>query len=128
MRTTVVPWASQYAAQLASKKPFSLMKNRWVKLWRVDALGTHTCFGQIEDAGPYVYDDAAYVFGTGNPRPRSTRSANAGLDVSPALRDCLHFDTLNDQDNRVSWQFVDGAAVPAGPWTIVVTTRQVNQG
>lgn len=128
VRLSVVPWASQYAAQLAGKAPFSLMKNRWVRLWRVDALGTHECFGQIEDAGPYVYDDAAYVFGAGNVRPRSTQAANAGLDVSPALRDCLHFDTLNDQNNRVSWQFVDRADVPSGPWTIVVTTRQVNQG
>jgi hypothetical protein len=127
MRLSVVPWAWQYTAQLAGKQPFSLMKNRWVKLWRTDSLGTHICFGQIEDAGPYVYNDAAYVFGSGDPRPKSTRAANAGLDVSPALRDCLHFTTLNDQDNKVSWQFVDDASVPGGPWTRVVTTRQVNQ-
>ena len=127
-RATVVPWASQFAAQLASKKgSFSLMKNHWVALWRTDSTGTRTCYAQVEDAGPYVYDDAAYVFGTGDPRPRSTRSKNAGLDVSPALRDCLHFDTLNDQNNKVSWQFVDSANVPSGPWTTVITTRQVNQ-
>jgi hypothetical protein len=104
------------------------MKNHWVGLWRTDSTGTHTCYAQIEDAGPYLYSDAAYVFGTNDPRPASKRSANAGLDVSPALRDCLHFDTLNDQNNKVSWQFVDAANVPSGPWTIVVTTRQVNQG
>jgi hypothetical protein len=127
-RATVVPWASQFATQLASKKAaFSLMKNHWVALWRSDSAGTHTCYAQVEDAGPYVYNDAAYVFGTGDPRPRSTKSKNAGLDVSPALRDCLHFDTLNDQNNKVSWQFVDAGSVPSGPWTTVVTTRQVNQ-
>jgi hypothetical protein len=128
-RAAVVPWASQFATQIASKKnAFSLMKNHWVALWRTDSAGTHTCYAQIEDAGPYVYNDAAYVFGTNDPRPASKRSANAGLDVSPALRDCLRFDTLNDQDNKVSWQFVDAANVPSGPWTVVVTTRQVNQG
>ena len=124
LRRSVVPWASRDAAQLAGPKPFSLMKNRWVKLWH----GTHTCYGQVEDAGPYVYDDAAYVFGTHNQRPRSKRANNAGLDVSPALRDCLHFDTLNDEDNKVGWRFVDRAGVAVGPWTRVITTRQVNQG
>lgn len=125
-RKNVVPWASQYAAQLAKGTQFSLMKNRWVALWRTDAKGTHTCYGQIEDAGPYVYNDAAYVFGTNDARPQSKQAANAGMDVSPALRDCLSFTTLNDQNNKVNWRFVEASAVPAGPWLTVVTTRQVS--
>jgi hypothetical protein len=30
------------------------MKNRWVELRK----GATTCYGQVEDAGPAVYDDA----------------------------------------------------------------------
>jgi hypothetical protein len=126
-RTTVVPWASQFAQQLAGPAPFSLMKNHWVRLWRTDSAGTHTCYGQIEDAGPYTYDDENYVFGSNDARPASRQADNAGLDVSPGLRDCLHFDSLNGDDDKVDWQFVNATSVPAGPWTIVITTSQVNQ-
>ena len=128
-RTKVIPWAGRYGAQLAAARragnPYSLMKNRWVRLWRTVGGRTLTCYGQIEDSGPYVYDDARYVFGTGDPRPQSREANGAGLDVSPAIRDCLRFAGLNDDASRVSWQFVERAAVPKGPWTRVVTTRQV---
>ena len=130
-RSTVVPWAAQDAAALRSRRPFSLMKNRWVKLWRTVRGVIYTAYGQVEDAGPYVYDDSAYVFGAGDPRPASPQARNAGMDVSPALRDYLHFggrsaaDRLNNDSNRVSWQFVDTGQVPAGPWTRIVTRRQV---
>ncbi len=128
-RSTVVPWAPAYATALAASqrtgRPFSLMKNRWVKLSRRVGKRTIVCYGQIEDAGPYVYDDAAYVFGTAGQRPRSARANNAGLDVSPAIRDCLRFPGLNDDRTKVSWQFVEASAVPPGPWRIVVTKRQV---
>jgi hypothetical protein len=128
-RTRIVPWAKQVAPALAAAeragRPFSLLKNRWVKLWRRVGGRTLTCYGQIEDSGPYVYDDAAYVFGAHDPRPRSRVARNAGLDVSPAIRDCLRFPGLNDDSTRVSWRFVERRDVPAGPWTRVVTTRQV---
>ena len=45
--------------------------------------------------------------------------------MSPAIRNCLHFPGLNDDRTKVSWQFVDAASVPPGPWRLVVTTRQV---
>ncbi|HKI91575.1 MAG TPA: hypothetical protein VJ986_04690 [Gaiellaceae bacterium] len=128
-RTKVIPWAPAYATALAASKrtgrPFSLMKNRWVKISRHVGKRTLVCYGQIEDAGPYVYDDAAYVFGTEGQRPKNTRASHAGLDVSPAIRDCLHFPGLNDARTKVRWQFVEARAVPPGPWRIVVTTRQV---
>jgi hypothetical protein len=124
-RTTVVPWAAADASQLAASartgQPFSLLKNHWVKI-------THrkrVCYAQWEDSGPYVYDDAAYVFGAGDRRPRSRLANNAGMDVSPAVRDCLGFSGLNNDENTVDWQFVAARAVPAGPWKRVVTTRQV---
>ena len=78
------------------------------------------CYGQIEDAGPAVYDDVDYVYGTA--RPKNTRFNGAGLDVSPALNGCLGFAELNGANDRVSWRFVDAADVPAGPWTRLVTS------
>jgi hypothetical protein len=98
----------------------SMMKNRWVKLTRNGV----TCYGQIEDAGPYQYDDYVYVFGTST--PKSKLANNAGLDVSPALRDCLKFNGWNNDENKVDWQFVEAKDVPAGPWKIIVTTSQIN--
>jgi hypothetical protein len=111
----VIPWAGDRT--WTSRE--SMMKNRWVKLMR----NGRTCYGQIEDAGPYVYDDAAYVFGSA--RPRSQQANNAGMDVSPALRDCLGFSGINNVSNQVDWQFVDDVDVPAGPWKQIITTRQV---
>jgi len=128
-RMRVVPWARRKAPQIEAAaregRPYSLLKNRWVKIQHRRDGRTRTCYGQVEDAGPYVYDDARYVFGDDDPRPRSHRAHNAGLDVSPALRDCLGFSGLNNDANRVDWRLVDRAQVPSGPWRIVVTTRQV---
>ncbi|MGH3771971.1 MAG: hypothetical protein ACRDRW_11350 [Pseudonocardiaceae bacterium] len=121
-RGSVVPWASApgYAGH-TSDPTISLMKNRWVKLRH----GAKLCYGQIEDAGPAAYDDAAYVFGAHDPRPANTRFNNAGMDVSPALNGCLGFAELNDENDRVNWQFVNDADVPAGPWRTLVTTQGV---
>lgn len=111
----VVPWAHEKEWS----KTESMMKNRWVRLSRNGI----TCYGQIEDAGPYEYDDHGYVFG--NNRPKNTLANNAGLDVSPALRDCLKFDGINNASNRIDWQFVDANDVPNGPWKEIVTTSGV---
>lgn len=123
-RARFIPWAHDrgYAGH-AHDTAFSYMKNRWVKLTR----DGRTCYGQIEDAGPGVYDDYRYVFGAGDPRPASRLYHGAGLDVSPALTGCLGFSELNGDDNRVNWQFVDAAEVPAGPWTRLVTTLGVSE-
>jgi hypothetical protein len=124
-RASVVPWASDLQRELAASKrrgrPFSLLKNRWIKLMR----GGKVCYAQWEDSGPYVYDDAAYVFGSDDRRPQNRRANKAGIDVSPAVRDCLGFKGLNNDQNKVDWQFVDRAAVPNGPWQRVVTMRQI---
>ena len=92
------------------------LKNRWVELQGPGG----TCFGQIEDAGPAVYDDRAYVFGTDDRRPKNPLVENAGMDVSPALNGCLGF---SSRDGRVNWRFVDAGDVPAGPWTLIITTN-----
>lgn len=122
-RMKVVPWAGALAGQAAAYaragRPYSLLKNRWVEVRHKGRV----CFAQWEDAGPYVYDDSAYVFG--KTQPRSRRANRAGMDVSPAVRDCLGFAGLNDAESRVDWRFVAASAVPRGPWRRVVTTRQV---
>jgi hypothetical protein len=116
MRANVIPWANDpdYTGR-ADDPNFSFMKNGWVQLTK----DGHVCYGQIEDAGPAVYDDAGYVFGPA--RPANTRFNGAGLDVSPALNGCLDFSTLDGANDRVDWRFVEQSDVPGGPWTRVVT-------
>jgi len=122
MRADVIPWANDPGfAGRADDRSFSYMKNRWVEIHKDGS----TCFGQIQDAGPAEYDDAAYVFGADDRRPKSTRFNGAGLDVSPALNGCLGFDSLNGDQDRVDWRFVDDVDVPDGPWRRVVTLQQV---
>lgn len=113
-----IPWAKEKTWGAEE----SLMKNQWVKIIRNGII----CYGQIEDAGPYAYDDAQYVFGTHDERPKNTKASSAGMDVSPALRDCLKFQGLNNDENKVSWQFVKESEVPTGPWKQLVTTSQIN--
>lgn len=117
-RGEVIPWAhrSRYQADIDNPN-VSLMKNRWVK---ITSRG-HTCFGQIQDAGPGKYHDARYVFGSDDARPTSKRYNNAGMDVSPALNGCLRFRALNGQRDQVSWRFVEARDVPAGPWKRTIT-------
>lgn len=122
MRGEVIPWADEPAYREIVDDPHeSLMKNRWVRL----VSGGATCYGQIQDAGPGVYDDAAYVFGDDDRRPENRRFNGAGMDVSPALNGCLGFTELNGSVDRVDWQFVDAEDVPPGPWLKLVTMRGV---
>lgn len=122
LRGEVVPWADEasYAA-VVDDRSRSLMKNRWVALHR----NGRVCYGQIEDAGPGEYADAAYVFGRNDERPANERFNGAGLDVSPALNGCLGFDELDGDGDHVDWAFVDEADVPDGPWKKIVTTSGV---
>jgi len=124
VRSEVIPWVAAQAAgdtALYTDRNYSFMKNRWVRLRK----GDRECYGQIQDAGPGVYDDAAYVFGEDDARPANTAFNGAGLDVSPALNACLAFTELNGAVDRVDWQFVETDEVPDGPWKKLVTTSQV---
>ncbi|RLV55681.1 hypothetical protein D9V41_09445 [Aeromicrobium phragmitis] len=117
MRGDVIPWAVDpgYAEHVGDRS-FSLMKNRWVQLRH----SGRTCYGQIADAGPGVYDDAGYVFGIDDRRPVSRAFRGAGLDVSPALNGCLDLAGLDQLISRVDWRFVEAEDVPDGPWTRIV--------
>ncbi len=112
-----IPWYTGNTSQ-----NYSYMKNVWVKLTK----GSNVCYGQNEDAGPFDYADYNYVFGTNDQRPLNKQANSAGMDVSPALRDCLGFNGLDNAENQVNWQFVPASNVPSGPWTTVITTSQVN--
>jgi hypothetical protein len=90
----------------------SWCKNAWIKITK----GNITTYAQWEDVGPLEEDDTAYVFGAA--APKNTWGEQAGLDVSPAVRDYLN---LGDS-GTVSWGFVSAASVPAGPWKTIVTT------
>lgn len=84
----------------------SVCKDRWIAIHHQDRV----CYAQWKDVGPFTTDDWEYVFSQKKPRPN--RNSNAGLDVSPSVRDFLH---LRSAD-RVSWRFVEEAQIPTGPW------------
>jgi hypothetical protein len=100
----VIPWFRSCFVQDGQ----SVCKGRWVAIRH----GNKVCYAQWEDVGPYQTDHWQYVFG--NERPRPNRNKDAGLDVSPAVRDYLALDSIDVCD----WKFVDFFRVPRGPWAI----------
>lgn len=77
-------------------------------------------YAQWEDVGPFEVDDADYVFG--NSRPKNKINNNAGLDVSPAVRDYLGLEDID----IIDWQFVDFKDVPKGAWKEIITNSQIS--
>jgi hypothetical protein len=100
----VIPW--YHSSFLRDGQ--SVCKGRWVEIRH----GNKVCYAQWEDVGPFQTDHWQYVFG--DERPRSNRNRDAGLDVSPAVRDYLALGNIDFCD----WKFVDFIQVPLGPWTI----------
>lgn len=123
-RCEVVPWADEVGHPRCTDRDHSYLKNRWVE---VRGPSGRTCFGQVQDAGPAVYDDARYVFGEDDARPASPEYAGAGMDVSPALNGCLGLSELDGEGDLVDWRFVEAGAVPEGPWRELVTTSPVRR-
>ena len=68
------------------------------------------CYAQWEDVGPFHNDDWQYVFKGNAPKPNP--NGNAGIEVSPAVRDFLGIRS----GYRVAWKFVEQAEIPDGPW------------
>jgi hypothetical protein len=85
----------------------SVLRGTWLAI----RYGNRVCYAQWEDCGPFVTDDANYVFG--NARPKNTSNQGAGIDLSPAVRDYLGMSS----GAKVDWRFVDVNEIPAGPWT-----------
>jgi hypothetical protein len=99
----VIPWFKNSFSQNGR----STLKDRWVAIRR----GARVCYAQWEDAGPFRTDHWQYVFG--NERPLSNQNHDAGIDLSPAVRDFLNIGGLDSVD----WKFVEFSDVPVGPWT-----------
>jgi TonB family protein len=81
-------------------------KDRWVAIRKGDRI----CYAQWEDCGPFRTDHFQYVFQ--NERPTPNASHDAGLSVSPAVRDHLGLAPTDVAD----WRFVEVSDVPPGPW------------
>lgn len=85
----------------------SVCKGRWIAIHYRGKI----CYAQWEDCGPFNTDDWQYVFKGHQPKPNP--NGNAGIDISPAVRDFLAIRS----GYRVSWKFVEDAEVPNGPWS-----------
>lgn len=90
----------------------SILKNRWIEVRALDV----SCFGQWQDTGPFFDTDFAYVFGDAK-NPQNAFGEKAGIDLSPAMRDCLNV----AGSSVISWRHVDVTLVPEGPWHTMVT-------
>jgi hypothetical protein len=91
---------------------YSWCKNNWIAIRH----NGKVAYAQWEDAGPFGEDDLNYVFGAS--APANQRGSGAGLDVSPAVRDYLGLDDVDNTD----WAFVNATAVPDGPWRSTITS------
>ncbi|MDZ4405415.1 hypothetical protein [Prosthecobacter sp.] len=99
---SLIPWFKEGF----TSKWKSVCKGRWIAIRK----GDRVCYAQWEDAGPFTTNDSEYVFGDARPKPNPNH--NAGLDVSPAVRDFLGLDGSDMTD----WKFVEFADIPEGPW------------
>jgi len=103
-----VPWFETY-------KGFkTILKNRWIEI----KFGETICYAQWQDVGPHESDDFNYVFG--NSESKNTLGVKAGIDLSPAVRDCLEMKT----NGRVGWKFISDDSVPDGPWKRITTESE----
>jgi hypothetical protein len=100
----VIPWFNDTFVRDGQ----SVCKGRWVAIRH----GKRSCYAQWEDVGPFQVDHWQYVFG--NERPRPNRNQDAGIDISPAIRDYLGMSGMDVCD----WKFVNVYEVPNGPWTL----------
>jgi hypothetical protein len=100
----VIPWFKDAFVRDGQ----SVLKGRWLAIRR----GERVCFAQWEDCGPFCTDHWQYVFG--DERPKANLNQNAGLDVSPAVRDYLGLCDIDVCD----WKFVEFREVPPGPWAM----------
>ncbi|SFV63256.1 hypothetical protein MNB_SV-6-589 [hydrothermal vent metagenome] len=101
--SSIIPWATS-----SDSIDSSICKNRWVKI----TVDRRYAYAQWEDVKPNS-TDSDYVFGSKAP----SDSTNAGIFVSPAVRDYLNI----DDNSSVEWQFVDYGSVASGPWKDIET-------
>lgn len=98
----VIPWFwESYRGSYAS-----VCEDRWIAIHHQGRV----CFAQWKDAGPFRTDDWEYVFK--GRKPKSNPNQNAGIDLSPAVRDFLGI----RGKAKVDWRFVEDNEVRQGPW------------
>ena len=90
----------------------TIIKNRWIEI----KYKNKVCYAQWADVGPFGEEDFDYVFGE-SAQPKNKENDSAGLDVSPAVWDCLAMPT----NDYTEWRFVEEKDVPPGPWMEIVT-------
>jgi len=100
--SSIIPWFWQ----IYRGPGVSVCHNRWIAIHHNGRIA----YAQWKDVGPFTVDDWPYVFQGEQPRPN--RNQNAGIDVSPAVRDFLKM----RGNAEVDWKFVEESEVPAGPW------------
>lgn len=98
----VIPWFKG----TFKREGRSVLEDRWIAI----RFENRVCYAQWGDCGPFVTNDADYVFG--DARPKNKKNDGAGLDISPAVRDYLGFKS----GQKVDWKFVEEDDVPEGPW------------
>lgn len=98
----VIPWFWK----LHTSPTKSVCHGRWLAIHREGRI----CYAMWRDSGPFYTDDWEYVFR--NARPKKNPNGNAGIDVSPAVRDYLKM----EGNDLLDWKFVEDFAVPDGPW------------
>jgi hypothetical protein len=99
---SIIPWFNQAFV----RDGHSVLKDRWIAIRK----GDRVCYAQWEDVGPFQVDHWQYVFGDEMPRPNVNH--NAGIDLSPAVRDYLEMSGMDQCD----WKFVEAKEIPEGPW------------
>lgn len=109
----IIPWFKERFVKAGR----SVLKDQWIAI----RFGNRVCYAQWQDCGPWVTDDAAYVFG--NARPRNMENGGAGIDLSPAVRDFLGISS----GMKCDWRFVDLNEIPEGPWRTYGTNNHFVQ-
>ena len=99
----VIPWFNR----TFKKEGQSVCHGRWVAIHYKGKI----CCAQWADVGPFETDDWSYVFGKSRPKTKSNN--NAGIDLSPAVRDYLG---ITGSDNSCDWRFAEVSEIPYGPW------------
>jgi hypothetical protein len=98
----IIPWFKQAYVRDGQ----SVLKNHWVAVRK----GARVCYAQWEDVGPFQVDHWQYVFG--NERPHPNKNQDAGIDVSPAVKEYLGMSGIDSCD----WRFVSESEIAQGPW------------
>jgi hypothetical protein len=109
----VIPWFKKSFVRDGQ----TVCKGHWLEIRH----GKRLCYAQWEDVGPFQTDHWQYVFGNERPRPNINR--DAGLDVSPAVRDYLGMSGMDACD----WRFADLDEVQDGPWALYPENNPVAQ-